>query len=123
MDPAGLQLNDEKDVERDRTRGSPDFGSEEVATGEGVPVSQKKLRLRRLSSAKRCWLDAMILQDPLHGVRRDLVAEVGDSPLDSIISPMPIRFGHANDQFFDLGRDGRTSRFTERGYVHFLAMS
>ncbi len=67
MDPPGLQLNDEKDVERDQTRGSPDFGREEVGTGKGVPVTPKKLRPRRLSSAKRCRLDTVILQDPLCG--------------------------------------------------------
>ena len=77
-------------------------------------MSPKKLGPRRLSSAKRCRLDAMVFQNPLHRVRRDLVAEIGQSSLDSIVSPTRIRFRHANDQFFDLGRDGRTSRFTAR---------
>ena len=40
MDPAGLQLNDEKNVERDQTRGSPDLGSEEVGSSKSIAVSQ-----------------------------------------------------------------------------------
>ena len=32
---------------------------------------------------KRCRLDTVILQNPLHRVRRHLVAEVGQSSLDS----------------------------------------
>ena len=36
MDPAGLQLNREQDVERNQTRGSPDFGGEAIGSGKGV---------------------------------------------------------------------------------------
>jgi len=115
MDAAGLQLNDEKDVERDQPRGSPDFGSEEVGSSEGVPVTPKKLRPRRLSPAKRCRLDSVILQDPLHRVRSDLVAEVGQSSLDSVVAPRRVRLGHAK---YPGGRP-----VSWRGYVHFLAMS
>ncbi len=40
MDPAGLQLNDEKNVERDQTRGSPELGSEEFGSSKSIAVSQ-----------------------------------------------------------------------------------
>ena len=87
MDPAGLQLNREEDVERNQTRGSPDFGGEEIGSGKGVPVTPKKLRPCRPSPAKRCRFDTLLLQEPLHRVRRDLVAEVGHSSLDSSTWP------------------------------------
>ena len=114
MDPAGLQLNDEKSVERDQTRGSPDLGSEEVGSSKSVPVTPKKLCPRRLSSAKRCRLDTMIRQDPLHRVGRDLVAEVGYSSLVSSVAPRRVRLGHAKHQFLDLRRDGWTPRSAAR---------
>ena len=121
MYSARLQLEDEEDVKGDQAHRRPDFRREEVGSGKGVPVTPKKLRPGRLSPAKRCRLDTVILQDPLHRVRRDLVAEVGQSSLDSILAPRRVRLGHAKDQFLDLRRDGRP--VSRRGYVHFLAMS
>ena len=77
-------------------------------------MTPKKLHPRRLSPAKRCRLDTVILQNPLHRVRRALVAEVGQSSLDSIVAPRRVRLGHAKDQFLDLRRDGRTSCFAAK---------
>ena len=114
MDPAGLQLNREQDVERNQTPGSPDFGGEEIGGGKGVPVTLKKLRPCRPSPAKRCRFDTVLFQDPLHRVRRDLVAQVGHSSLDSSVAPRRARLGHAHDQLLDFRRDGRTPRLTTR---------
>ena len=50
-------------------------------------VTPKKLRPCRPSPAKRCRFDTLLLQEPLHRVRRDPVAEVGHSSLDSSTWP------------------------------------
>ena len=76
MYPAGLQLNREQDVERNQTRGSPDFGGEEIGSGKGVPVTPKKRLPCRPSSAKRCRFDTVLLQEPLQGIasmKRDVI--------------------------------------------------
>ncbi len=61
MDPAGLQLNREQDVERNQTCGSPDFGGEEIGSGKGVPVTPKKLPPRRPSADET--VTVLLLQD------------------------------------------------------------
>ena len=43
-----------------------------------------------------------------------LVAEVGQSSLDSVVAPRRVRLGHAKYQFLDRRLDGRTSRFVAR---------
>jgi hypothetical protein len=71
-------------------------------------VSTKKLGPRRLATALGSWLDAVLLQDPLYGIRSDGVPEVGESALDSVVPPTPIFPCCAHHELFNFPRYGWT---------------
>ena len=74
----------------------------------------QELAPRRFPPSHRRGLDAVVFQDALHRIRSDRVPEVGQSSLDSVVTPARICRRHANNQLFDFRRDRRTSRLTAR---------
>ena len=101
VDLARAELDHEERVDRDETAGRPDLCSEEVSSRDAVPVNAEEVLPARASRTFWSWLDAVVLEDALHGVVANAVPEVEESALDAAVAPGESLDGHADDEVFD----------------------
>src|ERR1700716_4192760 len=57
--------------------------------------------------ALRGGWQSVALQDIADGLIADLVSQIGERPRNSVITPVTVLLGHANDQFLNLALDPR----------------
>src|SRR5262249_46677690 len=50
---------------------------------------------------------SMALQDIADSLIADLISQIGQRPRNSVIAPVPVLLGHANDQLLNLSLDPR----------------
>jgi hypothetical protein len=86
----GSQLHDEEEIERHQPALRPHLDCCEVNRRQDVPMGFEKGGPRCLSLAVRRRLDAMLFEDIAHGLVRNLVSQVGQRPLDTVVAPSRI---------------------------------
>ena len=82
-----LQAEKEKDVIGHETTPGQDLNGEEVCSGKDGHVSGDEVLPSRALAAFRRWRDAVALQNVSDGLIGDLMAEVGESAGDAIVTP------------------------------------
>lgn len=61
-------------------------------------------------AAFRRWRDTVALQGVSDRLIGELMAEIGESASNAIVTPAFVLLGHAKDERFDFRADARTSR-------------
>src|SRR5712691_849506 len=105
------ELHHEPDIIRHQSMPGSDLDGEEVRRDEHLPVHLEEFRPTRpcLSSLGR-RVDVMATQDVTHGNLVDVMPEVGQRTLDTLIPPTGVLLSHAHDELLDLLGNARSSK-------------
>lgn len=87
VDTARGDFHDEEQVVGDKTGARPDLDRGEVDGGEDIPVSREERLPGSLPLAFGRRFDAVLLEDVADGSIGDVVAAVGESTLDVVVTP------------------------------------
>ncbi len=99
---AGLQLDHKEDEVTPKTGQREHFDREQIGCRQTVPVRlQERLPWRVPGSLGR-RVDPVVLQDPLHRVPDDCVAEVGERAADPRVAPRRILARHPHHEVGNL---------------------
>ncbi len=94
LDSAALQFNDKQYKVALESLQGEHFNGEQVGCRHSFPVSLKEGIPGRPSTPFGSRFEAMVLQDPLHGIAGDLVPEVDERSADSGVAPLRILCSH-----------------------------
>jgi len=106
----GVEVEKEEDVVGNKTTPGQDLNGEEVCSGKDGHMGADEFLPTRVLAALRRWRDAMTLQNVSDRLIRDLMAEVGESASDAIVTPAIVLLGHAEDERLEFIANARTSR-------------
>ena len=122
-DSARLQLQEEQDIERGQAGGGPDFSGEKVGGPEHVLVPAKERGPSRVAFAFGCGAKAMAFENVADRLVGNLMAHIGQSADDAIITPTGILAGELEHQRFNFDRDGGAGRlaFAVAGEIPFTS--
>ena len=104
-----LQAEKEEYVIRNKTTPRQDLNREEVRSGKDGHVGGDEFLPTCALSSFRGWRDALPLQNISDRLMRELMAEVGESAGNAIVTPAFVLPSHAEDQCFEFRGDARTS--------------
>ncbi len=97
--PAGLQLDHEEDDIPPKTGQGEHLDREEIGGRQTFPVRLQERLPRRALVPLGSRGDPVVVQDPLHRVPGDVVAEVGECAADPRVAPRRILTRHPYDEF------------------------
>src|SRR4029077_2009679 len=98
IDLPTTKMDEKQDVVRDQPAQRPDLGGEKVRRHEDIEMRADKLLPGSGRLPLRCWGKAVALQDIADGLVTDHIAQVHQSPHDTVIAPGAILPGYANNQ-------------------------
>ena len=109
VDVTGLQFDHKEDEVTFQSVQREHFDRKEVTRRQPFPMRLEECLPRRTPAPIGGGGNAVVEQDPLHGVPADLVTEVGQGPAEARVAPSWILNGHPHDQ---LGQGVRCQRPT-----------
>src|SRR4051812_31175272 len=109
-DAPRFEVKEKEDVIRNEATPSQDLNGEEACSGKDGHVGGDEVLPTRALAAFRRWRDAVALQNVSDRLIGELMAEIGESASNAIVTPAFVLLGHAEDQRFDFTADARTSR-------------
>jgi hypothetical protein len=87
-----------------------DLSGEEVGSGKDRHVGSDEVLPSRGLAAFRRWRDAVPIQNVPDRLVRELVAEIGESASDAIVTPACVFFSHADNESLQIGCNAGPSR-------------
>ena len=102
-------FHDEQQVVRDQSTLGPHFDGREVDRSQHIPMGFEKGRPRGLSLPIRSRFDSVLLEYVADGRVGDVVANVCQGTLDSVVAPGRVFLGESKDQIDDHLADSRAA--------------
>ena len=93
MNTESFQLHDKQQVEGDQATLGPDFDRRKVNRRQHVPVGFEKRAPCGLPLSVGRWLDTVCFEDVPHCPGGDVVADIGQSALNAVVTPGRVLFG------------------------------
>ena len=107
---ASFEAHGDEDVERSQTVSRPYFHGGEVDGRDGIPVGLKECFPGGLVLANWCRFDAVLLEDVSDRAVGNLVAEISEGPLDTVVAPSGVFLGKAENESSHAIGNRRSSR-------------
>ena len=115
------EFHHEEQIESDQATRCPDFDRGEVDAGQHIPVRLDECSPGGLSLAIRRGLNAVTLENIADRLIGDLVPQIGQGTLDTVVAPRGVFPSKAKNQIDDLMPHARpTHRGSTIGVVPFL---